>query len=134
MLKVVVMDANAISRNLLTSVLTGGGHEVVGEFNTTGASIAAMAKLQPQLVCIDIGPGDEEGFGKLDLIRQELPKALLFLVSSSLEAGTVQAALARGVHGFIVKPFKSAAVLENIRNTILQLARKHREGAGGQQS
>lgn len=134
MLKVVVMDANAISRNLLTSVLTGGGHEVIGEFNTSGASIAAMAKLQPQLVCIDIGAADDEGLGRLDLIRQELPKALLFLVSSSFEAATVQAAVARGVHGFIVKPFKSAAVLENIRNTILKLARRHRESAGDQHS
>jgi two-component system, chemotaxis family, chemotaxis protein CheY len=134
MLKVVVMDANAISRNLLTSVLTSGGHEVVGEYNTTGASIAAMTKLQPQLVCIDIGAADEEGLAKLDQVRQELPKALLFLVSGTFEAALVQAAAARGVHGFIVKPFKSAAVLENIRNTILKLARKHREGASGQPS
>jgi two-component system, chemotaxis family, chemotaxis protein CheY len=134
MLKVVVMDANAISRNLLTSVLTGGGHEVVGAFNTSGASIAAMAKLQPQLVCIDIGSADEESLGKLDLIRHELPKTLLFLVSSGFEAATVQAAVARGVQGFIVKPFKSAAVLENIRNTILKLARRHREGVGDQHS
>jgi DNA-binding NarL/FixJ family response regulator len=129
MLKVVVMDSNAISRDLLSSVLTNGGYDVVGGANTSPASIAAMAKLQPQVVCIDIGDADEEGFGKIDAIRKELPKALLFMVSGKFAAETVQTAVQRGVHGFIVKPFKSATVLATIRNTIIKVARAHKEKA-----
>ena len=129
MLKVVVMDANAISRGLLSSVLTDGGYEVVGGANTSPASIAAMAKLSPQIVCIDIGTPDEEGFGRIDALRKELPKALLFMVSAKFEAETVQTAAQRGVHGFVVKPFKSATVLTTIRNTIIKVARKHKEQA-----
>lgn len=129
MLKVVVMDGNAISRDLLSSVLLDGGYDVVGGANTTHASIAAMAKLQPQIVCIDIGTNDEEGFGKLDAIRQELPKSLLFMVSGKFAAETVQTAVQRGVQGFIVKPFKSATVLTTIRNTIIKLARQHKDKA-----
>lgn len=124
MLKVTVLDNNAISRNLLTSVLTEGGHEVVGEFNASLASIAAMAKLHPQLVCIDIGITDEEGLGKLDAIRQELPKVLLFMVSSNFDQQTVQSAVQHGVHGFIVKPFKSATVLATIRTAVIKLAKR----------
>lgn len=129
MLKVVVMDGNAISRDLLSSVLTNGGYEVVGGANTSPASIAAMAKLQPQVVCIDVGSDDEEGFEKLDAIRKELPKVLLFMVSGKFAAETVQTAVQRGVHGFIVKPFKSATVLTTIRNTIIKVARAHKEKA-----
>lgn len=127
MLKVVVMDNTAISRDLLSSVLIDGGYEVVGGANTTPASIAAMAKLQPQIVCIDIGTADEEGFGKIDALRKELPKSLLFMVSGKFAAETVQTAVQRGVHGFIVKPFKSATVLTSIRNTIIKVARAHKE-------
>lgn len=129
MLKVVVMDNTAISRDLLSSVLIDGGYEVVGGANTTPASIAAMAKLQPQIVCIDIGAANEEGFGKIDALRKELPKALLFMVSGKFAAETVQTAVQRGVHGFIVKPFKSATVLTSIRNTIIKVARAHKEKA-----
>lgn len=129
MLKVVVMDNTAISRDLLSSVLIDGGYEVVGGANTTPASIAAMTKLQPQIVCIDIGSADEEGFGKIDVLRKELPKALLFMVSGKFAAETVQTAVQRGVHGFIVKPFKSATVLTSIRNTIIKVARAHKEKA-----
>lgn len=126
MLKVVVIDANAISRNLLTSVLVSGGHDVVGDANTSPAGIASMIKLRPQLVCIDIGEADAAGLERLDAIRSGLPKSLVFLVSGKIEPATVQLALERGVHGFIVKPFNGATVLTSIRNTIVKVARQHR--------
>lgn len=126
MLKVVVLDTNAISRNLLTSVLVSGGYEVVGDANITSAAIAGMLKLRPQLVCIDIGGTDEEAFGKIDAIRTSLPKALIFLVSSKFSAEAIQGALARGVHGFIVKPFNAQTVMATIRKTVIQLAKQHR--------
>lgn len=129
MLKVVVIDANAISRNLLTSVLTSGGHDVVGDANTSPAGMASMIKLQPQLVCIDIGTPDDDGFARLDNIRGSLPKALVFLVSGKMEAATVQRAMESGVHGFIVKPFNGASVLTSIRNAIIKIAKQHRQAA-----
>jgi DNA-binding NtrC family response regulator len=136
MLKVVIMDGNAIARNLLTSVLVNGGHEVVGDSNTNSANLARMVKLKPQVVCIDIGDTDAEGLAKLDTIRAELPKALLFLVSGKIDAETVQAAHQRGVHGFIVKPFNSVAVLSTIRNTIIKIAKQQRKPAdeGGEET
>ncbi|RJF97328.1 ANTAR domain-containing response regulator [Noviherbaspirillum saxi] len=127
MLKVVVIDANAISRNLLGSVLANGGHNVIGDANTGSAGLANMIKLQPQLVCIDIGTADDEGFSRLDTLRQGLPKALFFVVSAKMEAGFVQRALDWGVHGFIVKPFNAVTVLAGIRNAIIKLARQHKQ-------
>lgn len=127
MLKVAVIDASAISRNLLSSVLDGGGFEVVGGSNTSSAGMAGIVKLQPQLVCIDIGAPDDEGFGRLAGLREQLPKALVFLVSGELSAATVQKALEHGVHGFIVKPFNGGSVLASIRNAVVKLARQHRE-------
>jgi two-component system chemotaxis response regulator CheY len=131
MLKVVVIDGNAISRNLLTSVLDSGGLQVVGGSNSSSAGLASMVKLQPQLVCIDIGTADDEGFAKLDTLRTGLPKALLFLVSGKLDAPTLQKALEFGVHGFIVKPFNSVTVLATIRNAVLKVAKQHRQMQAG---
>lgn len=126
MLKTVILDANAVARNLLTSVLVNGGHEVVGDANLTPASLARIIKLKPQVVCVDIGETDEEGLALLDKIKSEMPKALLFLVSSKIDATVLQAAQQRGVHGFIVKPFNSVAVLSSIRNTIIRIAKQQR--------
>lgn len=127
MLKAVVLDGNAVSRNLLTSVLESGGYQVIGGTNATSAGIASVIKLRPQIVCIDIGQADEEGMQKLDMLRKELPKAMLFLVSGNIDSITVQAALARGVHGFIVKPFNAVTVLASIRNAVIKLAKQHKQ-------
>jgi len=132
MLKVVVIDGNAISRNLLTSVLDSGGYNVVGDSNPSSAGIASMIKLQPQIVCIDIGATDEEGLAKLDTLRGSLPKALLFLVSGKFDPFMLEAAVAHGAHGFIVKPFKPETVLKTIRNTVFKLVRQHKQGNAAQ--
>ena len=120
MLKVVVMDGNAISRGLLISVLTNGGHLVIGDSNVTFTGIARMVKLKPQLICIDLDQVEGDKMEALDKIRAELPKTILFLVSNSFDAENIRLGQAHGVVGFIVKPFNSARVLTAIRNAVLK--------------
>jgi two-component system chemotaxis response regulator CheY len=126
MLKVVIIDGSAISRNLLSTILINGGHEVIGDSNTSAAGLARMIKLRPQIVCIDIGHAEDGGMETLDTIQSALPKALIFMISSKFEPDFIQSALQRGVHGFIVKPFNAATVLANIRNAILKIARQQK--------
>lgn len=125
MLKVAVIDNNAISRNLLTTVLANGGYDVVNVGNASAAELAATIRLRPQIVCIDIGQADDAGFEKLDMLRRELPKALVFFVSGKIDSSVVQSALEHGVLGFIVKPFNATTVLTTIRNAIIKVARHH---------
>jgi two-component system chemotaxis response regulator CheY len=124
MLKVVIADASAISRDLLGTILTNGGHHVVGTTNTSSAGLARAIKMQPQIMCIDIGHADDEGIALLDTIRNELPKTVVFMVSGAIDSTAVQSALQHGVHGFIVKPFNTVTVLKTIRNTVLNLVKQ----------
>jgi len=120
MLKVVVMDGNSISRGLLISVLTNGGHEVIGDSNVTAQGIARMVKLKPQLVCMDLELVDGDKMEVLDNLRQELPKTIFFLVSNSFDADGIRLGQEHGVRGFIVKPFNSVSVLTSIRNAVVK--------------
>ncbi|MGZ3253941.1 MAG: response regulator [Burkholderiaceae bacterium] len=124
MLKVVIIDGNAISRNLLTSVLTTGGYEVIGDTNTSSAGIASMTKLQPQVICVDTGDAENNGMDMLDSLRNLFPKSLIFMVAANMDSDRVQGALQRGVHGFIVKPFNAVTVLMTIRNAVIKLAKQ----------
>jgi two-component system chemotaxis response regulator CheY len=126
MLKAIILDNQAVARDLLASVLNNGGHEVVGGSNTNTSNLARMVKLRPQIVCVDIGEANAEGLELLDSLRKELPKALIFLVSAKIDADTIQSAQQHGVSGFIVKPFNSTAVLTSIRNTIIRIATQQR--------
>lgn len=123
MLKAVIVDGSAVSRGLLNTVLTDGGYEVVGQSHTSGQGFALLQKHQPQLFCIALEQM-EDGSGVVEQIRAQYPKTLVFMLSGALDAATLQAALARGVNGFIVKPFKADAVLKTIRATVLALVRR----------
>ncbi len=124
MLKVVIIDGNAITRNLLGSVLTTGGYDVVGDANTSAAGIAGMVRLQPQIICIDTGEAENNGMDMLASLRDMFPKSLIFMVAAKMDSERVQGALQRGVHGFIVKPFNAVTVLMTIRNAVIKLARQ----------
>lgn len=122
MLKAVLVDSNAISRGLLNTVLTEGSYEVVGQTHTGHGGMLLAAKFRPHLICIAREQVEDSDI--VEQLRATLPKTLIFMVSGTLDAPTIQAALARGVHGFIVKPFKADAVLKTIRNTVLAVVRK----------
>ncbi|MGJ9420086.1 response regulator [Massilia sp. CMS3.1] len=127
MLKAVLVDSNAVARGLLNTVLTDGGYEVLGQTHTGQGALVLANKFRPQIMCI-AREQVEDGSGIVEQLRANLPKTLVFMVSGTLDAPTIEAALARGVHGFIVKPFKADAVLKTIRNTVIAVVRKQQAG------
>lgn len=130
MLKAVIVDSNAISRGLLNTVLTDGSYNVVGQTHTGTHGYALALKLHPHFVCV-AREQVEDGSQIVEQLREHLPKTLIFMVSGTLDAATVQEAVARGVHGFIVKPFKADAVLKTIRNTVIAVVKKQQAAAKG---
>ena len=128
MLKAVLIDASAVSRGLLNTVLTEGSYNVVGQTHTTAQGYALVQKFEPHLVCIALEQ-IEDGNNIVAQIRKHYPKTLIFMVSGAIDAATLQSALASGISGFIVKPFKADAVLKTIRNTVLSMIRKQ-QGQG----
>lgn len=129
MLKAMIIDGNAISRGLLNTVLTEGGYEVVAQSHVAHMGLVLMQKHKPQLLCI-AREQMEDAENVVEQIRQLLPKTIIFLVSGAIDAPTLQAALARGVQGFIVKPFKADAVLKTIRNTVIATIKKQQTQDG----
>lgn len=126
MIKVVLIDGSAVSRGLLNSVLTDGGYDVVAQTHTSGQGYALLQKHLPQLVCIALEQVDD-GANVVEQIRANFPKTLIFMVAGGIDAQTLQQALARGINGFIVKPFKADAVLKTIRNTVIAMVKKQQE-------
>ena len=123
MLKAVLVDSNAVSRGLLNTVILNAGWEVVAQTHTSHQGFALTLKHKPHFICI-AKEQVEDGEQIVEQLRVQSPKTLIFMVSGQLDADTVKEAVARGVHGFIVKPFKADAVLKTIRNTVMAVVRK----------
>lgn len=129
MLKAIIVDSNAVTRGLLNTVLTEGGYSVAGQTHTGALGLALALKHHPHVICMAREQIEDaiDGQDVVEQLRARLPKTLIFMVSSTLDAPAIQGALARGVHGFIVKPFKADTVLRTIRNTVLVFVKKQRE-------
>jgi len=128
MIKAIIIDASAVARGLLNTVLLDGGYDVVGQTHTMAQGLALAVKHHPQLICI-AREQIEDGSGMAEELRARLPKALIFMVSGAIDAATIQSSLALGINGFIVKPFKADAVLKSIKAAVLALVRKHQAPA-----
>lgn len=128
MLRAVIIGANATSRDLLNAVLTNGGHQVVGATHSTAQGFALLQNHHPHMVCIAEGQV-EDGHAIVEQIRTTMPKMMIFMVSGELDETTVHAAAARGVQGFIAKPFMADVVLKTIKSTVLEMIRKQQGSA-----
>jgi two-component system chemotaxis response regulator CheY len=123
MLKAIIIDSNAVARGLLNTVLLDGGYNVVAMTHTSPLGLALVSKHAPHFVCVALEQV-EDGHRIVEEIRAQSPKTLVFLVSGALNAEVIQQSMARGVHGFIVKPFKADAVLKTIRSTVISVVKK----------
>ena len=125
MLKAIIIDSSAVARGLLNTVLQDGGYEVAGQGHTCAAGVALMVKHNPHIVCIALEQVESDLDGMRE-IKAKWPKALIFMVSSQLDAATIQSAHAMGVNGFIVKHFKADTVLNTIRNVVIAMVKRQR--------
>ncbi len=122
MLKAVIIDSNATSRGLLQTILLNNGWEVVGHTNTNAKGIQLMQKFQPHFVCLDIQQLEDE-IDIMEAIRSEWPKTLVFVTSSAIDGATAQNIVAKGVHGFFLKPFNQVTVANTIKSAVLRLVK-----------
>jgi chemotaxis response regulator CheB len=77
MLKALIVDANAMSRGLLNTVLADGSYEVVAQTHTGAQGLALALKHQPHLVCV-AREQVEDGSQVVEQLRAQLPKAIIF--------------------------------------------------------
>lgn len=126
MLRVAILDNNAIARGLLRTILVDGGYTVISESGVATANLSRLALLAPQLVFVDLDTQNGDAQSPLSNLRTCLPKALIFAVSASFTADRIRQAGEQGASGFIVKPFNGATVLSSIRTSIFKLAKQQK--------
>ena len=121
MLRAAILDNSAIARGLLRTILANGGHIVISESGVASVNLPRLALLVPQLVFIALDAENNDAQSTVMDLRNRLPKALIFAMSSAFTAEMIKQAGEHGANGFIVKPFNEKSVLSSIRTSILKL-------------
>lgn len=110
-----VVDDSAVFRNRITRLVTQAGLPGLTVVAQAGDGIHAITQAQqhrPTLITMDLTMPHMDGPACLDALRLLLPHTRILVVSALSDRATALKALARGAHGFLLKPFSDAQLVE----------------------
>ncbi len=105
-------------RSMLRSILESAGYEVVGEATSGKDALEAYAKLDPDLVLMDIVMPAMDGLNATQALKRYDPRARVVICSAMGQRETVLRAMQAGASDFIIKPFTPGRVLEAVRKAL----------------
>ncbi len=110
--RVLIVDDALFMRAMLRDIFEPAGWQIIAEANNGEQAIAAYKTHQPDLVTMDIVMPELGGIDALKKILADSPAARIVVCSALEQEGLILEAINAGARDFIVKPFKSAQVLE----------------------
>jgi DNA-binding NarL/FixJ family response regulator len=111
---VLVVDDDAGFRALATRVLTSWGHAVIGQAGSVAEALAQAARLRPEVVLVDIGLPDGDGFSLTEQLVAMPWAVRVVLISAQGDRATAQAAQRAGADSFLPKDELSSARLRRL--------------------
>jgi response regulator of citrate/malate metabolism len=92
------------------------GFAVVGVAHTGAQAIAETARLQPDLVLLDIHLPDINGLDLMAKLRETAPELDVLVISAAREVETVRRALRGGIVHYLIKPFSQTDLQERLEH------------------
>lgn len=121
MIRVLIIDDDFMVAKVHAGfVQQAEGFETVGAAHTGASAIAQVARLQPDLVLLDIHLPDINGLDLVQQLREVAPELDVLVISAAREADVVRKALRGGIVHYLMKPFTGTDLrerLEHYRNT-----------------
>jgi CheY-like chemotaxis protein len=111
---VLVVDDDASFRALAARMLTSWGHRVVGQAATVADAIVHSAELRPDVMLVDIGLPDGDGFALAQELSRLPWQPRIVLISSDSDPANEAAALRMGAVGFVPKEDLPGAGLQRL--------------------
>ncbi len=110
---VLIVDDDAAFGDLAARIVTGWGHQVVGQAGTVATALLSAEQLRPDFVLVDIGLPDGDGFSLAQqLVAMPWPMRVV-LISSDSDPSNASAARRAGAAGFIPKDELASTELRN---------------------
>jgi len=102
--RILVIDDNAVAREVMSDMLESSGYEVVSASSATEA-LTLFVDDRIALVLTDIVMPDMSGLELLDAMRLHRPNLPIVLVTGANTRDNLTEALRRGADGLVAKPF-----------------------------
>ncbi|HET6410762.1 MAG TPA: sigma-54 dependent transcriptional regulator [Anaeromyxobacter sp.] len=119
--RILVVDDDPASRELLRKVLASQGHEVV-QAEDGRAALSELARQTPDLVVSDIRMPDIDGVQLLERMREVAPDVPVILVTAFGDVEGAVEAIRRGAFDYIAKPYDVDGIRLLVRRALAQSA------------
>ncbi len=133
MIEVLIVDDDFMIARIHTGfVERTAGFTVTGVAKTGAEALEAAARLQPDLVLLDVYLPDVSGLDLLGDLRAAAPEVDVLVISAAREADTVRRALRGGIVHYLVKPFSYDELrvrLEHYQQSYAAMAGEHTDQA-----
>jgi two-component system, OmpR family, KDP operon response regulator KdpE len=124
-LRVLVIDDEPPIRKLLRMGLTAQGYQVLEAPN--GKTAIELLEQRPDLVILDLGLPDVQGFDLLRTIRARNEQVPIVVLSSRGDEAAKVAALDLGADDYVTKPFGTEELLARMRAALRHQLQVHGE-------
>jgi DNA-binding NarL/FixJ family response regulator len=117
--RVLIVDDHPLTRDALASLLAQGGFEVVGEAGDGAEAIELAARLQPELVLLDLSMPGLDGLSALPRVRTAAPGCEVVVLTASGTDKNLLSAIRAGAAGYLLKsepPERIVAFLRGVAN------------------
>jgi pilus assembly protein CpaE len=115
-IRVLIVDDIRETRDHLTKLLGFERDvEVVGAAESGAEALELAAKLQPDVVLMDINMPEMDGIAATELLAARVPTAAVVMMSVQGEADYLRRSMLAGAREFLVKPFSSDELVASIR-------------------
>lgn len=111
---ILIVDDDASVRGLVARILRSWGHAVVGEAGSIAEALTRADVLHPDVVLVDIGLPDGDGFSLARRLRDGGWPVRVVLFSSDADRANIAAARRAGAVGFFPKDELSSAALQRL--------------------
>ncbi len=117
MIKVLIVDDDFMVAKVHAGFIQRTpGFAVVGVAHTGAQAMTETARLQPDLVLLDIHLPDVNGLDLMARLREEAPELDVLVISAAREVETVRRALRGGIVHYLIKPFSQSDLQERLEH------------------
>ncbi|MDX2020745.1 MAG: response regulator transcription factor [Deltaproteobacteria bacterium] len=113
---VVLVDDHAVVRDGLTAIIASQDDmKVVATAATARAGLEAVALHRPQIALMDLRLPQMDGLTAVQVLREKFPDVLVLMLSSADGDKAIEASLAAGARGYVLKSAPASELLAAIR-------------------
>ncbi len=118
MARILIADNASFMRSCLKYIVENAGHEVAGMAKSGQEAVDLYARVEPDLVTLDILMEGMDGLAALESIVKADPGARVIMVSALGQDRLQEEAKKLGALGYIRKPFKPEEIGQELQRVL----------------